>query len=271
MTNEREVIKTKAKLVDLKKEFMEALKAYIATPCKSDAAAEKAALAVQAQAIAYFNFAEEFVGNSDLLGAHKSEKWAQGFAEDCLAILESIPGHYKFLETAFEKIPSLNAIDFRPSMTAYANMQRMVVEYLNAQVVNEIRKSFLAGSLPVYGFDNPVTKKSSEHKNKIISCSIGGLLLVIVLILTFVFDKPTPFQQAIIWATFSMALAGLAAIIPGFLQIDWRKRAGLAAGGALAVFVLVYFFPPSPIPNNSTNSVDFSASETPSHPAKETN
>lgn len=147
----------------------------------------------------------------------------------------------------------------------------MVVEYLNVQVVKEIRKIFLEKGLPVYGFDNPMTKKSSENKDKIISCGIGGLLLFIVLIFTFVFDRPTPFQQAIIWATFAMALAGLAAIIPGFLQIDWRKRAGLAASGALAVFVLVYFFPPSPIPNNSANSVDFTASETPSPPAKETN
>lgn len=253
MTNEREVIKTKAKIAELKKELMNALQAYIATSCKSDAAAEKAALDVQAKANSYFNFVEEFVGNSDLLGAHKSDRWAQGFAEDCLAILESMPEHYRFLEIAFHKIPNLKSIDFLPNTTAFANMQRMVAEYLSNEVVEKTRKSFLNARLPVYGFENPIIKHASFFKEKIISCVVGGILLTTALILTFTFTEPSPFQEFVIWATLAMGLAGVAAIIPGFIQVDWRKRFGIAAGGALAVFVAVYFFKPSQAPRATTN------------------
>jgi len=41
----------------------------------------RAILSGQPTGGAYFNYAEEFVGSSHLLGAHKSALWAQGFAE----------------------------------------------------------------------------------------------------------------------------------------------------------------------------------------------
>lgn len=74
---------------------------------------------------------------------------------------------------------------------------------------------------------------------------IGFLLLSIGL--TFAFSSPTPFQQRIILATFALAGGGFAAEIPGFLKVELSlgQKAAVQAGGALAVFVILFFFAPS--------------------------
>lgn len=40
------------------------------------------------------------------------------------------------------------------------------------------------------------------------------------------------------------SLAGVAAMIPGYFNIDWSEKLGLRAGGAFAVFLLVYMVNP---------------------------
>jgi hypothetical protein len=57
----------------------------------------------------------------------------------------------------------------------------------------------------------------------------------------------------------SLACGGVAAVIPGFLAVSMDK-AGIAirAGGALAVFLLVYFFNPAQLVA-SPSSIDVSA------------
>jgi hypothetical protein len=69
---------------------------------------------------------------------------------------------------------------------------------------------------------------------------------VALLVLAVVFPEPTPFQYQVFRIVLTLACAGVAAVIPGFLALR-NDTAGLLlrAGGALAVFVLVYLQNPA--------------------------
>lgn len=70
--------------------------------------------------------------------------------------------------------------------------------------------------------------------------------MVALLALAVLFPEPTPFQYQVFRIVLTLACAGVAAVIPGFLALR-TDTAGLLirAGGALAVFVLVYLQNPA--------------------------
>lgn len=83
----------------------------------------------------------------------------------------------------------------------------------------------------------------------------GVIFLVTLLILAIKFPTPTPFQYAVFRIVLALAAAGFAAMIPGFIEINLKpgEETALRAGGALAVFVVVYFFSPAKLAVNSSN------------------
>lgn len=245
MTQQQDVVQAKSRIEDLKQEYMQALHRYLPVQPKSSPEARDAALEVQARGAAYFNCAEEFVGNSDLLGAHRSDLWAQGFAEDCAEHLRSMPQHFGFLSQVFENVPDLRNLSTKPGATAYANMQRMVVEYLTPEIAKELRKVFVEAELPVYGFDNKVTVKSSSTMKTLSAYAFGLVFVAVVLAIAYNTPEPTRFQAAVFWAVLALALAGVASVIPGFVQVTIPKW--VVAGGPLAVFVIVYFSTPADV------------------------
>ena len=77
-----------------------------------------------------------------------------------------------------------------------------------------------------------------------IAIFVFGVAFVIgLLALAIQFPRPTPFQYAVFRVVLALAAAGIAALIPGFIEV--RHREWLRAGGALAVFAIVYFFSPA--------------------------
>lgn len=88
-----------------------------------------------------------------------------------------------------------------------------------------------------------------EHlTSQIIIAFIFGVTFVVALvILAIAFPKPTPFQYGVFRITLSLAAAGVAAMMPGFINLEVNPNVGLLirAGGALAVFVIVFFFNPA--------------------------
>ncbi|MCC8425793.1 MULTISPECIES: hypothetical protein [unclassified Mucilaginibacter] len=78
---------------------------------------------------------------------------------------------------------------------------------------------------------------------------IGVVFLVGILYLAYFTPFPTAFQSGVFWLVLSLGAAGFASLIPGFIEFKYQKF--LRAGGALAVFCLMYFFSPDII--NKTN------------------
>src|SRR5689334_18269857 len=75
----------------------------------------------------------------------------------------------------------------------------------------------------------------------------GVTFLIGLIVLAIKFPSPTPFQYSTFRIVLSLAAAGVGAMIPGFMNLELTPSAGLLirAGGALAVFLIVFFFNPA--------------------------
>jgi len=240
MTAEQDVVKAKEKIAELKSSAMDALNFLFCMQDVSEIQKRSAVLDYQRKATTYFNYAEEFVGNSDLLGARQSRFWAQGFAEDCFAILELIPQHFELLRLEFEKLGLSPTVSCEPAPNAFANMQRMVVSYLPGQKA-AMYTTFKDSKLPVYGFENKA--KDFMNADKKWSFISGVAFLIVLLIIALVKPDPSKFQYTVFRTVLSLAGAGIGAVLPGFLLVNVKNW--IRAGGAFAIFVLVYFWNPA--------------------------
>jgi hypothetical protein len=77
----------------------------------------------------------------------------------------------------------------------------------------------------------------------ILAFCFGVVFVTALLVLAILFPKPTVFQYTVFRIVLAIACAGVAAVIPGVL--DLKIRSAIRAGGALAVFVIVYFYSPA--------------------------
>ena len=71
----------------------------------------------------------------------------------------------------------------------------------------------------------------------------GVVFIIVLLLIAIRFPEPRPFQYEVFKVVLALAAAGVAAMIPGFLHFEISKW--LRAGGALAVFAIVYFKTPA--------------------------
>ncbi|MGE0435335.1 MAG: hypothetical protein AB7G10_21520 [Reyranellaceae bacterium] len=79
---------------------------------------------------------------------------------------------------------------------------------------------------------------------KHIALIVGLVLAAVAVGLTFARSVHTPLQRQIILALFALAGGAIATEIPGFLNITMTlgEKTAIGAGGAIAVFVVLYFF-----------------------------
>lgn len=244
-THEQDVVKAKTEIADLKSIYMDSIKSFVNAQRSNDPTLEEKFLVVQQSGNAYFNFIENFVGDSDLLGAHENRHWVIGFAEDCFAALESLIGHFQLVRSYINKSNPSLLQSIEPSATAYANMQRMVIKYLAKDNVTNIKEKFESGKLPIYGFNNNKVLIMNKKTQTLISFSFGVVFVIVLLVIAFTTPDPTDFQYTIFRIVLSLAAGGVVAAFPGFIEVTFGKW--LRSGGALAVFVLVYFYAPAAI------------------------
>lgn len=83
----------------------------------------------------------------------------------------------------------------------------------------------------------------SKKIQQIVAFAFGVVFVVTLLVLAVQFPNPTHFQYLVFKVVLSLAAAGVAAMIPGFLTVN--VSGVVQAGGALGVFVVVYFFNPA--------------------------
>jgi hypothetical protein len=83
----------------------------------------------------------------------------------------------------------------------------------------------------------------TKSQERVLAFLFGVCFVVVLLVLAIVFPNPTPFQYTVFRIVLALAAAGTAAMIPGFITA--RVSTVIRAGGALAVFVIVFFFSPA--------------------------
>lgn len=75
----------------------------------------------------------------------------------------------------------------------------------------------------------------------------GIVFIVLAVILAFAFSEPTDLQRHLILAMFALGGGGFGGEIAGFIKVDMKlgTKLTIAAGGAAAIFVLLFFFVPA--------------------------
>jgi hypothetical protein len=71
----------------------------------------------------------------------------------------------------------------------------------------------------------------------------GIIFIVSILVIAIFIPNPTSFQYTVFRIVLALAAAGVAAMIPGFISVEVGNA--VRAGGAIAVFVIVFFFSPA--------------------------
>ena len=78
---------------------------------------------------------------------------------------------------------------------------------------------------------------------QIAAFAFGVLFVVLMLFIAVFIPHPSDFQYLVFRIVLALAAAGVAAMIPGFLHVSVSTF--LRAGGALAVFAIVFFYNPA--------------------------
>jgi hypothetical protein len=246
-TNEQTVVQARKKIDILKCDYMLILKKVNSM---NDGMANQEYLfglflECQEKGNKYFNYVEDFVGNSGLLGAHKNSTWINGFAEDCFAILESLVFHHQLLQKFNSAHNFVDMASIRPSSTSFANMQRLVVKYLPPAHTKKLMNEFVKAALPIYGFKHKEKGNMSKKTELYLSFIFGFIFICLMFFLPLYLPNPTGFQEFVYRVILALAAAGIGAVLPGFIEIKYKNF--IRAGGALAIFVLVYFWNPGSI------------------------
>lgn len=248
MTNEQTIIEAELKISKYKKDYDLCLYNIIVNH-KDDNSKPTASelLLCQQKAIYFFNYVEQFVGQSGLLGAHKNGLWVTGFAETCYSVLEIVIQHY----IIFEKYKNVSKYKLQmPCKNSYANMQRMIKEYLPEEQWSSMKNTFEKYNLPVSGF---IYKKSPDMKDKpiwekIVLIILSVIFLVSIAILAFFIPNPSEFQIFIFRGIFALGCSIIAALIPGFLSVESRfNNFMIKATGAICIFIIVWLVNPPQI------------------------
>jgi hypothetical protein len=87
-----------------------------------------------------------------------------------------------------------------------------------------------------------------KDQEKLVAVLFGTAFLVALLVLAIVFPQPTTFQYTVFRIVLAVSAAGFVSMTPGFLEV--KVSNWLRAGGALAVFAVIYFFSPAALVAN---------------------
>jgi hypothetical protein len=81
-----------------------------------------------------------------------------------------------------------------------------------------------------------------KNWEKVTAFTFGIVFIAILLSIAFLVPNPTVTQWLVFRVVLALAAAGIAAIIPGLIVVNVSNV--VRAGGAIALFVLVYWFNP---------------------------
>lgn len=244
-TNEQSVFNAESEIEKLKQDYVNYLNPIaIRIKERGENPSLEELLTCQQLGARFFNFVENFVGNSGLLGAHANGKWVTGFAEKCHSFLNAYITHVNFLRSYSD---SFGGSLEEPDVNAYANMQRMTKECLPKDQWQELENSFIKNNLPIAGFKYAGAKDLSKTpKWQLVTGLIVGLVFALIAIFAAILiPAPSATQFFIFRGVFAVALAAIAAIIPGLLDVESRfQQFSIRATGAIAVFIIVWLVNP---------------------------
>jgi hypothetical protein len=95
--------------------------------------------------------------------------------------------------------------------------------------------------------NSPLSSGSGQRLSVVLAFVFGVVFLAALLALAVAIPNPSITQYEVFRIVIAVAAGGVAAVVPGLLDVHLGKGRwfALRAGGALAVFVVIYFFSPA--------------------------
>lgn len=217
-----------------KQESMDSLQAFLQNPNSREAL-----ILYVRKGTAYFNSGESLARESLHLDIIKNKNRLVDIAETCHTVLGTFLKHNDALR---ELLPLFDLEPLVHDKTTFSSMQRMVAHHGDEYLCQDLRHKFVQMNLPTHGFDNPgeVTMKHENWK-LIVGLLLGVFFAVIVLALALFIPDPTRWQIFVFRGVFALSLSAITAIIPGLLEVNAKwQQVNIRAGGAIAVFVIVW-------------------------------
>ena len=124
--------------------------------------------------------------------------------------------------------------------------QQTLIDKLNVEILDhQIHRSILLVVAANTQIISEVTVKKMASWEKFTVGAGGAVFLVALLVIAIVIPQPSDFQLFVFRLILSLAAAAVGAVIPGFLEVSGKKeKLTLRAGGAIALFVIVYLLNP---------------------------
>jgi len=147
--------------------------------------------------------------------------------------------------TFFDGIPGPEASD--SSGVMFLNIPKNVVVKVIASF-NELSNEIIVPyGTRVAKLKLPVNQEINMDKRteKLLSYAFGFIFVTAILALTVMIKDPSEFQIQVFRIVLALAGAGVAATFTGFLDVT--VKTWIKAGGALAVFIVIFFFLPGTI------------------------
>jgi hypothetical protein len=123
--------------------------------------------------------------------------------------------------------------------------EQLLIDEVNKLPDQHARDAIIAVVTVTVRFTKDTVEKKMAVWEKITLGIAGATSLVVLLVIAIVFPQPTAFQVFIFRTILAFAGAAAAAVIPGALHVEGTvKNLTIRAGGAIAVFVIIYLLNP---------------------------
>ena len=144
---------------------------------------------------------------------------------------------------------------FRNTPIRFVLPQEFETVDLTATVGRYQKKTTVPATVGNYTFVfEEITMPQPKKWEKIAAFAFGVAFVIVLLAIALFVPRPTDFQFWVFRVVLSLAAAGIGAVLPGFITVDVKPY--VRAGGALALFVLVYWFNPPKLVIQSDGPVD---------------
>lgn len=192
---------------------------------------------------AYFKLVDREVLNSGKLSGAAFDRWQQDWTKSASKVLDGAITYLKLLRNERSKL-SLGGSIFEPTQGTLRNLQAFLAATAPVDAM-ALKAKYTTEELPGTGFDAPYCPQSAEPMKPPVTVAVssGIVFLIAILLIAIFFPDPTNFQYTVFRIILALAAAAFATVIPGIIEVNINKM--LKATGALAVFVIVYFYSPA--------------------------
>jgi hypothetical protein len=92
-----------------------------------------------------------------------------------------------------------------------------------------------------------IPSHETARLNTLLAYVFGAVFVIAILALVVIIPNPTPVQYHFFVIVMSLAAGGVATVMTGMIDVraSFGKKLAIGATGALAVFVIVFFFLPA--------------------------